>query len=177
MHMNFSVRKLVFAAMFLALCMVLPFLTGQVPEIGSMLLPMHLPVLIAGFVLGAPYAALIGFVAPFLRFAIFGMPPLFPVGAAMAIEMCVYGFACGIFYRMFPKKPAFVYVSLVLSMIVGRIAWGAAQYVFLMAQGGALTMNAFLAGAFVNAWPGIILQLILVPAIVIALQKAKLIEE
>ncbi len=177
MHMNFSVRKLVLSAMFLSLCMVLPFLTGQVPEIGSMLLPMHLPVLIAGFVLGAPYGAIIGLIAPFLRFFIFGMPPLFPVGAAMAVEMCVYGFAAGFFYRMLPKKDVFVYVALVFSMIVGRIAWGAAQYVFLMVNGSALTVKAFLAGAFVNAWPGIVLQLVLVPAVVIALKKAKLLKD
>ncbi len=175
--MKVSVRKLVLSAMFLSLCMVLPFLTGQVPEIGSMLLPMHLPVLIAGFVLGAPYGALIGFVAPFLRFFIFGMPPLFPTGASMAVEMCVYGLAAGFYYRLFPKKHGYVYVSLVLSMIVGRIAWGAAQYVFLMINGSALTVKAFMAGAFVNAWPGIILQLVLVPAVVIALQKAKLIKD
>ena len=177
MRMNFSVRKLVLSAMFLALCMVLPFLTGQVPEIGSMLLPMHLPVLIAGFILGAPYAGLIGFIAPFLRFFLFGMPPLFPVGAAMAVEMCVYGVSAGVLYKVFPKKNAFVYVALVFSMILGRIAWGAAQYVFLMINGSALTMKAFLAGAFVNAWPGIILQLVLVPAVVIALKKAKLIKD
>ncbi len=175
--MKISVRKLVLSAMFLALCMVLPFLTGQVPEIGSMLLPMHLPVLIAGFVLGAPYGALIGLIAPFLRFAIFGMPPVFPTGASMAVEMCVYGFSAGIFYRALPEKSAFVYVSLVLWMIVGRIVWGAAQYVFLMVNGSALTMKAFLAGAFVNAWPGIILQLVFVPAVVIALKKAKLIKD
>lgn len=175
--MKISVRKLVLAAMFLALCMVLPFLTGQVPEIGSMLLPMHLPVLIAGFVLGAPYGALIGLIAPFLRFFLFGMPPIFPTGASMAVEMCVYGLAAGAFYRLFPKKHAFVYVSLVLSMIVGRIAWGAAQYVFLMINGSALTVKMFMAGAFINAWPGIILQLVLVPAVVIALQKAKLIKD
>lgn len=175
--MKISVRKLVLSAMFLSLCMVLPFLTGQIPEIGSMLLPMHLPVLIAGFVLGAPYGALIGLVAPFLRFFIFGMPPLFPTGASMAVEMCVYGMAAGFYYKLFPKKHGYVYVSLALSMIVGRIAWGAAQYVFLMINGSALTVKAFIAGAFLNAWPGIILQLVLVPAIVIALQKAKLIKD
>ena len=175
--MKISVRKLVLSAMFLSLCMVLPFLTGQVPEIGSMLLPMHLPVRIAGFVLGAPYGALIGLIAPFLRFFIFGMPPLFPVGASMAVEMCVYGLACGLCYRLLSKKHVFIYVSLVLSMIAGRIAWGAAQYVFLLANGSALTLSAFWAGAFLNAWPGIVLQLVMVPAIVIALEKAKLIKD
>ena len=177
MRFHFSVRKLAYSGMFLALCMVLPFLTGQIPEIGSMLLPMHLPVLIAGFVCGAPYAAAIGLIAPFLRFAIFGMPPIFPTGASMAVEMCVYGLVCGLMYRIFPKRNAYVYAALVVSMIAGRIAWGIAQYFFLMINGGALTVKAFMAGAVLNAWPGIVLQLVLVPVIVIALKKANLIKD
>lgn len=175
--MKISVRKLVLSAMFLALCMLLPFVTGQIPEIGSMLLPMHLPVLIAGFVLGAPYGFLIGLIAPFLRFFLFGMPPVFPTGAAMAIEMAVYGLSCGVFYRMLPKENVFIYVTLIVSMLLGRIAWGAAQYVFLMINGGALTVEVFMAGAFINAWPGIVLQLVLVPAVVMTLKRAKLIKE
>ena len=172
-----AVRKLVLSGMFLALALVLPFLTGQIPEIGSMLLPMHLPVMIAGFVCGAPYAAAIGFIAPFLRFVLFGMPPVFPTGTSMAIEMCVYGLTAGFMYKALPKKTPSVYVSLIVSMIAGRIAWGIAQYVFLMTKGSAFTMTAFMAGAFVNAWPGIVLQIVLVPVIVVALNKAKLIKD
>ena len=81
-----STRQIVLAAMFLALCMVLPFITGQIPAIGQALSPMHIPVLIAGFVCGPLWATVIGFIAPLLRFALFGMPPIMPTGIAMAFE-------------------------------------------------------------------------------------------
>lgn len=45
-------RNLVYAGAALALCLVLPFLTGQIPQIGSALCPMHIPVLLAGFLCG-----------------------------------------------------------------------------------------------------------------------------
>ena len=76
-------RKLVFAALLLALAMVLPFLTGQIPQIGQALCPMHIPVLLCGFLCGPWYALAVGAIAPVLRFALFGMPPLVPTGAAM----------------------------------------------------------------------------------------------
>lgn len=80
-------KKIVLASMFIALGLVLPFLTGQVPVIGRQLLPMHLPVLIGGFVLGGSVGALVGFVTPILRSFIFGMPPFFPTAVAMAFEL------------------------------------------------------------------------------------------
>ena len=80
-------RKLVFAALLLALAMVLPFLTGQIPQIGQALCPMHIPVLLCGFVCGPIYAMAVGFIAPLLRFALFGMPPIFPTGVSMAFEL------------------------------------------------------------------------------------------
>ena len=90
---NENVRNVVNAALCLALCMVLPFLTGQIPQIGSALSPMHIPALLCGFICGWPYALVVGFAAPLLRFMLFGMPPLFPTGTAMAFELAAYGAA------------------------------------------------------------------------------------
>ena len=90
------VQKLVLAALCLALCMVLPFLTGQIPEIGSALSPMHIPVLLAGFLCGPWWALAVGAVAPVLRFALFGMPPIFPTGLAMCFELATYGLISGL---------------------------------------------------------------------------------
>ena len=164
-----TVKKLTVSALMLALCMVLPFLTGQIPQIGSMLLPMHFPVLLCGFVCGWPWGLAVGFVAPLLRFVLFGMPPIFPVGIAMAFEMAVYGAVAGILYRRLPKTTPMLYVSLIAAMLAGRVVWGIAECLLLgLAK---FTWAAFVAGAFTGAIPGIILQLILIPAIVMALRK------
>ena len=166
------IQKLVLAALCLALCMVLPFLTGQIPEIGSMLSPMHIPVLLCGFICGPVWAALIGAVAPLLRFALFGMPPLFPVGAAMCFELAVYGLVSGLLYGLLPKRKASIYISLLTAMLVGRIVWGAVRLIISGVGGSAFTWAAFLSGAFTSAIPGIILHIVLIPLLVIALERA-----
>jgi len=117
------VRDLVSAAMCLALCMVLPFLTGQIPEIGGMLCPMHIPVLLAGFICGPWYALAVGFLAPPLRFVMFGMPRLMPTGLAMAFELATYGLIVGILYRKLAKNVINTYVSMIAAMLLGRVVW------------------------------------------------------
>lgn len=169
-------KKLVTAAICLALCMVLPFLTGNIPQIGSMLCPMHIPVLLCGFVCGPFYGAVVGASAPLLRFALFGMPPILPTGVAMCFELAAYGMVSGWLYRFLLKKKVngnlAVYAALITAMITGRIAWGIVRVVLSGAGGYAFTWQAFMAGAFLNAIPGIIIQIILIPVIVLALKKA-----
>ncbi|MCF2663775.1 ECF transporter S component [Oscillibacter valericigenes] len=154
--------------------MVLPFLTGQIPQVGSALCPMHIPVLLAGFLCGPWWALAVGAVAPLLRFALFGMPPLFPTGAAMCFELAAYGLVSGILYRKLPKKVLNVYVALIAAMLAGRVIWGIVMVVLMGLNGSAFTWAAFMAGAFVNAVPGIIVHIILIPIIVLALRKAGL---
>lgn len=171
-----SVKRLVIAALCLALCILLPFLTGQIPQIGSALSPMHIPVLLCGFLCGWPYGLAVGFVAPLLRTALFGMPPIFPTAVAMAFELAAYGFFSGWLYKRLPKKIPYIYVTLVLSMLLGRVVWGLVNWLLLAVSGGAFTFEAFLAGAFINAVPGIVCHLVLIPLLVIALRKAKVLE-
>lgn len=68
------IQNISLSGMFLALGIILPFLTGKIPEIGSMLCPMHIPILICGFICGYKYGAITGFILPFLRSFIFSMP-------------------------------------------------------------------------------------------------------
>ena len=171
---NQNTKKLAYAALFLALCLVLPMLTGQIPQIGSMLLPMHIPVLLCGLV----YGAAVGFVAPLLRSVLFGMPPMYPVAIAMAFELLTYGLVIGLVYRrMAQKGAAGVYAALLTAMAAGRLVWGVAEVVLLGLGGKAFTAQAFLAGALLNAVPGIIVQLVLIPAVMAALQKAGAVKE
>lgn len=168
-----TVHELVFSAACLALCMLLPFLTGQIPQIGSMLCPMHIPVFLAGFLCGPWWAMLVGALAPTLRYLIFSMPPLIPVGLAMTFELTAYGLVSGLMYRFLPKRPSGIYTALVLSMLVGRLVWGLASLVIYSAVGTPFTWHIFAAGAFLNAVPGIILHLIVVPILVMAVQKSQ----
>ena len=169
-----QIRKLTYSAVCLALCMILPFLTGQIPQIGSALCPMHIPVLLAGFLCGPWWAMAVGAVAPLLRFALFGMPPLFPTGAAMCFELAGYGLVSGLLYTRLPKCTANIYVSLISAMLLGRIVWGCSMALLLGGSEAPFTWAAFLAGAFANAVPGIIVHILLIPLIVLALKKARI---
>ncbi|MBQ2707178.1 MAG: ECF transporter S component [Clostridia bacterium] len=169
-------RKLVFAAMCLALALVLPFLTGQIPEIGAALSPMHIPALLCGFICGPVWGGIVGAAAPLLRHVLFGMPPLM-AAIPMAFELAVYGISAGVLYRLLPKKVPFLYVALIGAMIDGRIVWGIVKLIMSVAQASEFTFAAFIAGAVTGAIPGIICHIILVPVIVLALKRAKLMPE
>lgn len=164
-------KNLVLAAMFLALGLVLPFLTGQIPQIGSMLLPMHLPVFLCGLICGWQYGGLVGFVMPLMRSALFTMPPMY-TAIAMAFELAAYGLIAGLLYSRSPWQCVVaLYRSLLIAMVGGRIVWGAARLLLSGLAGQAFGWQIFFAGAFLNAIPGIVLQLILIPALMLALDR------
>lgn len=170
------IKKLVLGAMFLAIGIILPFFTGQIPQIGRMLLPMHIPVFLCGLICGWRYGFAVGFILPLMRSMLFFMPPLFPDAAAMAFELGAYGFFCGFFYqksRWHCIKS--LYRCLIFSMLLGRAVWGTAMLIFLGLGAEGFTAGAFFAGAFANAVPGIILQLIIIPLVMLALDKTHLV--
>ena len=171
-----DVYRLTLSAFFLALALVMPFLTGQIPQLGNMLLPMHLPVLLCGFICGWPWGLAVGFIAPLLRSLLFGMPPMMPTALAMAFELAAYGAFSGLLYHLLGKKPAKVLLALIGALLLGRVVWGLVSFLlYSLLMQNLFTLPMFLAGALINAWPGIIAQLVLVPLIVLALQRAKLI--
>jgi len=174
--MNKKLKNLVYAAVCLALCLVLPFLTGQIPEIGKRLSPMHIPVFLCGFVCGWPWGLAVGFIAPLLRSVLFGMPALYPDAVCMAFELASYGAVSGLLYRLLPRKTINIYLTLIVSMILGRLVWGAAKWLLLGLAGKAFTLEMFLAGAVLNAVPGIILHIVLIPVLIMALEKAGVID-
>ena len=171
---SLQVRKMTYAALYLAIAMVLPFVTGQIPEIGAMLSPMHIPVLLCGFMCGWPWGLAVGFIAPLLRSVVFGMPVMFPGAVAMAFELATYGCISGLLYHLLPKKAWCTYAVLVISMIAGRVVWGIARLILAGLSGGSFTWALFIVGAVTNAIPGIILHLVLIPVLVIAMNRAGL---
>lgn len=167
-----NIKKLALAAMFIAIGLLLPFLTGQIKQIGNMLLPMHIPVLLCGLICGKYYGAAVGAVLPLMRSVLFGMPVMFPSAAAMAFELSAYGFIIGLLYSLFKKQDIrSLYLSMIGAMIGGRIIWGIVMTIIT----GSFTFKAFIASAFLNAFPGIILQLLLIPTIMLALDRTHLV--
>lgn len=164
------------AALFLALAYVMPFLTGQIPEIGAMLCPMHLPVLLCGFICGPLFGLAVGLAAPIFRSLTLGMPMFFPSAVCMAFELAAYGAISGLMHKTLPRKKPFIYCSLFTAMLSGRLVWGAAMFVCLGMSGGHFTLAAFLAGALTNAVPGIVLQIVLVPVLVMLLEHPKILK-
>lgn len=171
------VLNLTLAAMFLAMGLLLPFLTGQIQHIGNMMLPMHIPVIMCGLICGWKYGLAVGAVIPILRSLIFTMPPMYPQAIAMAFELAAYGFVVGLLYERSRWKCIIsLYRSMLIAMIAGRIVWGISE-IFLLGLGeNGFTWEAFMAGAFLNAFPGIILQLVFIPAMMLVLNKTGLVK-
>ena len=171
---SLQIRRLTYAALYLAIALILPFVTGQIPEIGSMLCPMHIPVLLCGFMCGWPWGLAVGFIAPLLRSVLFGMPAMFPGAVSMAFELAVYGGMAGWLRRRLPRTKAVTYAVLLISMTAGRLVWGTVRLILAGLTDNSFTWALFLAGAVTNALPGIILQLVLIPVLVIAMERAGL---
>lgn len=166
-----STQNLAASAMLMAIGLALPFFTGQIPQIGNMLLPMHLPVLVCGLVCGWQYGGVVGFVLPLFRYVLFGMPPM-PNGIAMAFELAAYGAIAGFLYGHSRWQCIVaLYRSLIAAMLGGRVIWGIVRILMIGVSKEAFTWQMFMAGAFFNAIPGILLQLSLIPALMVALDR------
>ena len=132
-------RRIVLAALFLALAFVLPMVTGHVPQVGNMLCPMHFPILLC---------------------------------VSMAFELAAYGLVSGLVWRRVKHTLPMMYAALVTAMVAGRLVWGAVRFVLAGLTGGSFPFQAFLSGALLTAVPGILAQLVLIPLILTALEKA-----
>jgi thiamine transporter ThiT len=199
-----TTRQLVLAAMFTALGVLLPVVLHPFGIAGQVFLPMHIPVLLCGFIVGWRFGALVGLIVPLISAALTGMPPVWPIGVSMALELAAYGFFAGFLYEklsvIFAKIGAVlaasivvmnstyrlsidfvsnklpVIVSLIGAMLAGRIVMGAANVILFGFTGDSYTFSAFIAGAFITAWPGIVIQLILIPAVLYGLKASKLVK-
>lgn len=167
-----NTKKMTMAAFFMALGLVMPFFTGQIPEIGSMLLPMHIPVLLCGFFCGWEYGLTVGFIVPIFRSVLFGRPFMMPTAVAMAFELAAYGAVAGYLYQKLKAKKGGIFISLLGAMIAGRALWGVVSIALFKMVGSVFTWEVFVAGAFMEAIPGIIVQLLLIPTIVSRLKVA-----
>ena len=168
------VKRSILTAVCIALCVVLPQAFHAIPNAGAVYLPMHIPVLLCGLLTGWPYGLLCGLAGPLLSSLITGMPPA-AILPSMMVECAVYGFISGLLMQRIRsgKLSLDLYISLLSAMLSGRILSGAVKA--LLFARGSITLASWAAGSFVTGLPGIVIQLLLLPAIVLALSKARLI--
>jgi LytS/YehU family sensor histidine kinase len=148
----------------------------SIPNAGSILLPMHIPVLLCGLICGWSFGLLCGLAGPLLSSLLTGMPPMAYL-PSMLVELAAYGLVCGLMINLVHTKKLYadLYISLVVALIAGRIVAGVARALIFAA--GRYSMAAWITSYFVTSWPGLVIQLIFIPAIVVALMKARLIPE
>lgn len=171
--MNRKTANLALASLFLAIGLLLPFITGQIPAIAKIALPMHYPVFLCGLLCGPRLGLLVGIICPILRSILFSMPMLYPNAIAMAIELGIYGLMTGIIFSKRKKQGLKdIYLSIIPSMLIGRIFGGITTALLLGLKGNSYSISLFLASYFINCAPGIIAELILIPAIAKAIDKS-----
>ncbi len=171
-----SIKRLTLTAMFLAIGMILPFFFGQIPQIGSMLLPMHIPVFLCAFICGWQYGVPMAIVLPLIRSFLFSRPNLYPEAIAIAFEMAIYALVAGLLYNSSSWRCLrSLYRSLIISMVAGRVVRAIAQLSLLGIKGAPFSFSGFFSAVIIAGIPGIILQLMIIPAVMVMCKKTKLV--
>lgn len=168
--MNFKTKDIVRAGIFLAFGLLIPYIFHLTGIAGMIFLPMHIPVLLCGFILGPKLGLIIGFITPLLNAVLTGMPPIYPTGISMAFELATYGLVAGWLYK---SRKMNIFISLIAAMLLGRVMSGAINYILLGFIGKKYMLEMFLTSAFVKAIWGIIIQIVVIPLIVKAVDKTK----
>ena len=168
-----SVKNMTLTAVCIALCVVLPIAFHSIPDAGSVFLPMHIPVLICGMICGWPYGFICGLMGPLVSSALTGMPPI-AILPAMMLECGTYGMVSGIMLKLVHTRSTCgdLYIALVTAMLAGRVMSGIAKALIFMPG---ISMTAWVTASFVTALPGILIQLVFLPSVVMTLMKAKII--
>lgn len=165
-----SIKKLTLASMFLALGILFPQIFHAIPNAGNILLPMHIPVILCGFVCGPFYGLLVGLITPIISNLVFAMPAAIMLGQ-MIVELGTYGFMCGLMYRLIQNNNELIrnYIVLIISMVSGRLVYGICNA--LIFKAGNYSFDLWIKAALIVAIPGIIIQLIFIPILVNKIKK------
>jgi len=168
MNKKFTTKEIVLSGLLLATGIILPMLFHMFGMTGPIALPMHIPVLIGGFLLSPQLALLLGIITPVISGLLTGMPIMFPMGIIMAVELGIYGLTASLMTAKLklPSIPA-----LIISMIAGRVAAGLTVAVLVQLFGIKMNPVMYVKGAIVTGMPGIIIQLVFIPSLIYAINK------
>lgn len=165
-------KQIALTAIFITLGVIIPQIFHMFAMSGRVFLPMHIPVLICGFVCGGFCGATCGVLTVILSSLMTGMPPIFPYGVAMSLELMTYGLISGILYNRLGLYP-----SLITAMLAGRVVSGSVNAILAGVAGKSYALTGFISGAFLVSFPGIIIQLVAIPIIINILSKNNIIKK
>ncbi|MEZ5357892.1 MAG: ECF transporter S component [Candidatus Zixiibacteriota bacterium] len=165
--MNPRTQFIVRTALFLALSILFPIAFHQFGLGGRIFLPMHIPVLLAGAIVGPAAGFLTGLLAPSLSFMLTGMPPSYAV-PLMTCELVLYGIIMGYFYR---KLKLNIYVALILALIAGRIGFAAGLFLLGLVIELPYGVKEYFTGAVLAGLPGIAIQIVFIPPLVLSIVR------
>ena len=170
-----GIKKMVLTGLLIALGLILPMALHSIPHAAIVLLPMHIPVLLCGIVCGFPFGLACGILTPLLSHLATSMPPA-AILPSMVCELAVYGTVSSLLMGLVPVKNRYVkvYISLIGAMLAGRLVFGILNALIFMA--GNYSTQIWITHAFVTALPGIVIQLVLIPALIFAFERARLIQ-
>lgn len=177
--MNKEIEKIVLTGLFIAIGVVLAPLFHSA-GLGQVFSPMHFPVLVCGLLLGWKYGLITGLLTPLITSFMLQAPPLFPMATVMSLELAVYGLLSGLIYNkcsLFTSKIANVYVALIVAMIAGRIVYGLTYGILFVLGLSDFAFSTYVTSLFVVGLPGIVLQILIVPAVVMTIERKKAFEE
>jgi thiamine transporter ThiT len=175
-HKRKQLLLLSLASMFIAIGMILPRLTGGNMELNKMLLPMHIPILVCGFVCGYKYGFLAGLLTPILSSLFFGMPMLYPMAINMSVELAIYGASTGFLYRMLNKNILNLYLTLIVSLVLGRIFYLLSGFILSLIANSSYELISAIVG-FTQGFIGVLIQIAVIPPLIILMQKNPLLNE
>lgn len=166
--MQNKIKDLVAAGLLVAAGILMPMAFHTYKLGGPVFLPMHIPVLLGGFMLSKNLAALVGLLTPFLNFVITSMPSP-PFVFAMMAELATYGLVSSI---LFHERKWGIYPALFGAMLSGRLASIVANWLIITGiLGMPFNFAKVMTSLFITGLPGIIIQVILIPLIVKLIQS------
>ena len=169
-----KVKRMVITSMMIAACIILPMAFHAIPGAGPILLPMHIPVILAGLICGPAFGFIAGLAGPFLSSTLTGMPPA-PLMPVMMIELSIYGAVTGFMMKFVytGRASADLYISMIVAMLCGRVMAGIVQALIFFE--GTYVLGMWTATYFITSFPGIIIQLVFLPSMVMALERERII--
>ena len=138
---------------------------------GVQFLPMYLPVLIGGCLLGARWAVAVGALSPvvsFLLTSLAGNPmPALPRLPFMIAELTVFALVAGLFSKKIAQNGLWAFPAVIAAQIAGRAVFLGAV---ALLQGAAPFTVPMIWSQLLAGLPGLAIQAVLVPLVIIALR-------